>query len=108
LIANTNPAGFDATVPKTQRESIARAFGETVQTRTWNLLIDVIGQTGYFKPNATNLQNDFVVEGEEHHWVHVAIDRFTGQVIGKQTEVVGRLTPALFLLKPAVLFMPAS
>jgi hypothetical protein len=88
LIANTNPAGFDATVPKTQREAIARAFGETVQTRTWNLLIDMIAQTGRFKPNAGSLQNDFVVEGEKHYWVHLAIDRFTGQVIDRQVEVV--------------------
>jgi len=28
------------------------------------------------------------VEGEQHYWVHVAIDRFTGQIIGKQIEVV--------------------
>ena len=88
LIADTNPIGFDATVPKTQRESIARAFGETVQTRTWNLLIDLVAQTGHFKPNAGSLQNDFIVEGEQHYWVHVAIDRFTGRVIDKQTEVV--------------------
>ena len=69
-------------------ESIARAFGETVQTRTWNLLIDMITQTGHFKPNAASLGTDFVVEGEQHYWVHVAIDRFTGQVIDKQIEVV--------------------
>ena len=30
----------------------------------------------------------FVVQGEQHYWVHVAIDRFTGQVIDKQIEVV--------------------
>ena len=51
-------------------------------------MIDVVAQTGHFKPNAARLQNDFVVEGEEHDWVHVAIDRFTGQVVDKQTEVV--------------------
>jgi len=28
------------------------------------------------------------VEGEQYYWVHVAIDRFTGQVIDKQIEVV--------------------
>jgi hypothetical protein len=88
LIANTNPVGFDATIPKTQRESIARAFAEAVQTRTWNLLIDMVAQTGRFKPNATNLQDDFVVEGEQHYWVHVAIDRFTDQIVDMQVEVV--------------------
>ena len=66
----------------------ARALGEVDQTRTWNLLIDVVAQTGHFKPAATSLQNDFIVEGEEHYWVHVAIDRFTGQVLERQFEAV--------------------
>jgi len=52
------------------------------------LLIDVVAQSGHFKPNAGSLQNDFVVEGEQHYWVHIAIDRFTGKVIDKQIEVV--------------------
>ena len=47
----------------------------------WNVLIDVVGQSGSFKPNATSLHNDSVIESEQHYWVHVAIDRFTGQVI---------------------------
>jgi hypothetical protein len=71
-----------------QKETVARALSDTTQTRTWGLLIDIIAQTGRFKPNATTLQNDFVVEGEQHYWAHVAIDRFTGQVIDKQVEVV--------------------
>jgi len=88
-----NETGLGPTVPKTERESIARALGETVQTRTWNLLIDVIAQTGRYSPNLTQNPNPadlpkFVVEGEQHYWVHVAIDRFTGQVIEKQIEVV--------------------
>jgi hypothetical protein len=89
LIANLpNSTGLGPTQPKTQRESIARALGEVDQTRTWNLLIDVIAQTGRFPPNATSLTNGFVVNGEQHYWVHVAIDRFTGRVIDKQIEVV--------------------
>ena len=70
------------------REAVARVLSDTTQTRTWGLLIDVIAQSGRFKPNASSLQNDFIVEGEQHYWVHVAIDRFTGQVIDKQSEVV--------------------
>ena len=31
---------------------------------------------------------DVLVEGEQRYWVHIAIDRFTGQVIAKQIEVV--------------------
>jgi hypothetical protein len=73
---------------KTQREVVARAVSSVSQTRVWNVLIDVVAQSGRFKPNAGSLQNDFVVEGEQHYWVHVAIDRFTGRVIDKQIEVV--------------------
>jgi hypothetical protein len=80
--------GLGPSAPKSQREAVARALGEVVQTRTWNLLIDVIAQSGRYPPTATSLQNGFLVEGEQHYWVHVAIDRFTGQVIAKQIEVV--------------------
>ena len=72
---------------KTQREAVARALGEVDQTRTWNLLIDVIAQSGKYAPGETNLRR-FNVEGEQRYWVRVAIDRFTGQVIDKQIEVV--------------------
>jgi hypothetical protein len=82
-----NETGLGPTVPKTQRESIVRALGEVGQTRTWNLLIDVIAQSGNYPPGENNLAN-FVVQGEQRYWVHVAIDRFTGQVIDKQIEVV--------------------
>jgi hypothetical protein len=92
LVANASPSPspsvLDPSVPKTERESVVRALGEADQTRTWNLMIDVIAQTGHYKPNANSLQNDFIVEGEQHYWVHVAIDRFTGQVIVTQIEVV--------------------
>jgi hypothetical protein len=72
------------------QETIARALSDTTQTRTWGLLIDVIAQTGRYAPGATSIgqANKFVVQGEQHYWVHVAIDRFTNQVIDKQIEVV--------------------
>ncbi len=73
---------------KSRREGVARAIASLSQTRTWNLLLDLVAQAGHYKPNAQDLRNDFVVEGEQHYWVHVAIDRFTGQVLDKQIEVV--------------------
>jgi hypothetical protein len=82
-----NETGFGPTVPKTQRESIARALGEVDQTRTWNLMIDVIAQSGRYPSSETDLKK-FVVEGEQRYWVHVAIDRFTGEVIDRQIEPV--------------------
>jgi len=89
LITNLpDTSGLGPSQPKTERESVARALGEMGQTRTWNLLIDVIAQSGRYPPNATSFQNGFVVEGEQRYWVHVAIDRFTGQVIAKRIETV--------------------
>ena len=72
---------------KEARESVIRAFSDAGQTRTWNLMIDVVAQSGRYPINASTLAG-FLVEGEQHYWVHVAIDRLTGQVIDKQIEVV--------------------
>ena len=78
---------------KTRREVVERAISSVSQTRTWNLMIDVIAQSGRYPPTVTANPNaadlpKFIVEGEQRYWVHVAIDRFTGQVIDKQIEVV--------------------
>jgi Putative Ig domain. len=81
-------ASNDNQAVKARREVVARTLSSVSQTRVWNLVIDVVAQSGHFKPNASSFQNDFVVEGEQHYWVHVAIDRFTGQVLDKQIEVV--------------------
>ena len=72
---------------KVRRETVPRALSSLSQTQTWNLMIDVIAQSGTYPPGETNLAN-FVVQGEQRYWVHVAIDRFTGQVIDKQIEVM--------------------
>ena len=56
-------------------EAIARALSEIGQTRTWNLLIDVIAQTGKYKPNSDLSGNNFVVEGEKRYWLHIALGR---------------------------------
>jgi hypothetical protein len=76
------------TASEETRETIARALAEVTQTRTWGLLIDLIAQTGRYAPGTTNLTQPFVVEGERRCWLHVAIDRFTGEVIDRQLEVV--------------------
>jgi hypothetical protein len=58
------------------------------QIRTWSLLMNVVAQSGHYKPNAISLQNDCIVEGEQRYWVRVSIDRFTAEVIDRQVEVV--------------------
>jgi hypothetical protein len=72
---------------KEARECVMRAFSDACQTRTWNLMIDVIAQSGRY-PSTANGLAQFIVEGEQRTWVHLAIDRFTGQVIDRQIEVV--------------------
>lgn len=69
------------------RELIARSLAEVTQARTWNLMIDLIAQSGRYPASATSL-SQFVVEGERRYWLHVAIDRFTGEVIDQQIEAV--------------------
>jgi hypothetical protein len=69
------------------KETVARALAEVTQTRTWGFLIDVVAQSGRYPPTASAL-SDFVVEGEKRYWLHVAIDRFTGEVIDQQLEEV--------------------
>jgi hypothetical protein len=75
------------------RNMIARALAEVGQTRTWNLMIDVIAQTGRYLPGATELvdpndKTQFVVEGEKRYWLHIGLDRDTGTVLGQQIEEV--------------------
>jgi hypothetical protein len=69
------------------RESAIRPLVDCGQTRVWNLMIDVIAQTGRYPQGAGDLTK-FQVEGEKRYWVHVAIDRYTGAIIDKQVEVV--------------------
>jgi hypothetical protein len=92
LAANTvTTSPFNAT--NETKSTIARALAENVQTRTWGLLIDIIAQSGHYSPNAeqgpsANPLANFVVDGEKRYWLHIAIDRFDGTVVGQQLEEV--------------------
>ncbi len=72
---------------KIRREAVVRALASVAQTRTWNLMIDIIAQAGKFSPKATAAE-EFVVEGERRMWLHVAIDRITGEVLESRVEPV--------------------
>lgn len=73
---------------KEEKEAVVRALASSGQTRTWNFFIDLIAQSGRMEPKATNIANfKFNTLGEQHLWVHVALDRFTGKVIASQVEV---------------------
>jgi hypothetical protein len=84
-------AGFT----REQKQSIVRALAEVGQTRTWNLFIDVIAQTGKYAPGTTDLTqaNKFTVEGEKRYWFHISLGRDLNDdgsvdVLGSQLEEV--------------------
>jgi hypothetical protein len=79
----------NASTPLIQRfrESAIRPLAASGQVRVWNLLLDIVAQSGHYPKSATGL-DQFVVDGQTHLWVHVALDRLTGQVLDKQVEVV--------------------
>jgi len=69
------------------REAPIRALAAAGQTRVWNLMLDVVAQSGKFPATAASF-NNFAVQGERRYWVHLAVDRLTGEVLDKQVEVV--------------------
>ena len=73
-----------------KKQTIARALAETGQARTWNLMIDVIAQTGKYTPGTQDLSDPtkFIVQGEKRYWLHIALDRDSGTVLGSQLEEV--------------------
>jgi hypothetical protein len=90
-ISDPGVAGYSSTpadaVVKRRREAAVRALADIGDTRTWNLLIDLIAQSGRYPTSAKDL-NQFVVEGERRYWLHVAIDRYTGRIISQYLEPV--------------------
>lgn len=72
---------------KAYAETPLRALAAVTDTRTWNLCIDLIAQSGRIPRNARNL-GQFLVEGEKRYWLHLAIDRFTGRIVDQQLEPV--------------------
>jgi len=86
-LAPTDFGGTDEQFIKARREGVTRALADVTQTRTWNLLIDIVAQSGRFGPAAT-AADQFVVEGERRFWLHVAIDRITGEIVDQQLEPV--------------------
>jgi hypothetical protein len=76
----------DRKIPRL-RETALRALVDSGQVRVWNLLLDVIVQTGRYPYSAVSA-SEFLVETESRAWVHLAIDRYTGEVLDRQVEMV--------------------
>jgi hypothetical protein len=65
------------------REAPVRALASAGQARIWNLMADVIAQSG-----RKSSSGNFTVDGEQRYWVHIAVDRVTGKILDKQVELV--------------------
>lgn len=83
----TLPSSTADDIIKRRREAPIRALSDIGNLRTWNLLIDIIAQSGRYLARAENI-NQFTVEGERRYWLHVAIDRYTGKVVSRYLEPV--------------------
>ncbi len=79
--------GVTGVVNHKDRQVITRALADPANTRTWNLLVDVIAQSGKLPPSATSLAT-FIRSGERRFWYHIAIDRFTGEIVDIQRETI--------------------
>ena len=71
------------------REAPVRVFSEVGETRVWNLLIDLVAQSGICPPASSSLDR-FNVKGETRWWIHLAIDRATGRILDSQVETVSQ------------------
>jgi hypothetical protein len=71
-----------------KKQTIARALAEVGQARTWNVMIDVIAQTGNYASGTTDLTDPtkFIAQGEKRYWLHIALDRDDGTVLASQVE----------------------
>jgi hypothetical protein len=86
-LVGSNVIAISTDLKKVSREAAVRALAEVGQTRTWNMLIDVVAQNGKFTGSSVT-PGDFRVLGERRVWVSVAIDRVTGRIIDSQSEEV--------------------
>jgi hypothetical protein len=86
-LVGSNVIATSTDLKKVSREAAVRALAEVGQTRTWNMLIDVVAQNGKFTGSSVT-PGDFRVLGERRVWVSVAIDRVTGRIIDSQSEEV--------------------
>jgi hypothetical protein len=85
----TGPVVADVTEPglKMRRETVIRAMSDATTTRTWNMMIDLVAQSGRLVPNAVTLE-DFARLAERRYWVFLSVDRLTGEILEMEWELV--------------------
>lgn len=73
---------------KRKKDSLVAALTRAHGARTWNLAVDIVVQTGKFPQGSTGSLERFAVAGERRWLVHLAIDRFSGEVVEQLIEVL--------------------
>jgi len=72
---------------KTQAENFIRSLSSTTDTRSWQLMLDVVAQSGRIAPPYAAAA-DFVVEGQKRFFVYLTLDRITGEIVDRHIEPV--------------------
>jgi len=72
---------------KAQMEVVPRQLSGVADARCWNLLVDVVVQSGRYANGITD-PDQFIVQGERRYWLHLSMDRITGKVIDSQLNPV--------------------
>jgi hypothetical protein len=70
-----------------RREFAVRALSDGTTVRAWNFLLDLVVQSGRLRSDASGL-HQFQAVAERRFWIHFAIDRPSGKIIGVQWEPV--------------------
>lgn len=71
---------------KAKKDTILMALAQVHGARTWNLFIDIVVQSGKFPSGSSGTLERFSVSGETRFFVHLAIDRITGEVVDRSVE----------------------
>jgi len=78
---------------KVKTENFIRALSSTTDTRSWQLMLDVVAQSGRLTPPSDKFvdaagNNLFLVEGQKRFFVYLTLDRITGEIVDKHVEPV--------------------
>lgn len=92
MLGNTaaSPSDPNAESPyKLFSEAHARAIAAATDTRSWQLLLDLVVQSGRQPGGDTSFDPQrFLVSGQRRYWITFSIDRFTGEITHEHWEPV--------------------
>lgn len=72
---------------KASVEAFIRSLSGSMDTRTWNIFIDVVAESGRLRATADDL-GEFQTSAQRRYWIFAAIDRITGRVLAYEMEAV--------------------